>query len=151
MKLNTKTRYGIRAMLEIATNHSKNGVFQKDIAFRQDISIKYLDHIIQALKTAMLIRNVKGKKSGYILCYDPVDISLYDIYKAFEPSICIVDCIGNLYKCDRSGICSAQGVYGELNQMIINFLSSVTLQDMIDKNESLDLSETKKSPSKIED
>lgn len=137
-------------MLEIATHHSKNGVFQKDIAFSQDISIKYLDHIIQALKTAMLIRNVKGKKSGYILCCDPADITLYNIYKAFEPSICIVDCIGNRYECDRSGMCAAQGVYGELNQMIIDFMSSVTLKDLIDKNESLDLSETKKSPSRIE-
>jgi len=138
-------------MLEIATNHSKNGVFQKDIASRQEISVKYLDHIIQALKTAMLIRNVKGKKSGYILCCNPVDITLYDIYKAFEPSICIVDCISNRYDCNRSGMCAAQGVYGELNQMIIDFLSSVTLQDLVDKNESLDLSLTKKSPSEMQD
>lgn len=137
-------------MLEIATSHSQNGVYQKDIAARQDISVKYLDHIIQALKTAMLIRNVRGKKSGYILCCDPADITLYDIYKAFEPSICIVDCVSNRFECDRSGICSVRGVYGELNQMIIDFLTSVTLQDLIDKNESLDLSSTKKSPSELQ-
>ena len=65
MKFNTRIRYGIRAILEIALEESENGVFQKDISERQKISNKYLDNIITALKTAGLIKNVKGKKSGY--------------------------------------------------------------------------------------
>lgn len=137
MKLNAKTRYGIRAMLEIAMNDSQTGVFQKEIAEKQDISLKYLDHIIHALKTAMLIRNVKGKKSGYILCKPPEKITLYDIYQAFEPAICVVDCLTGYEICDRSGQCSAQGVYGDLNHLIINYMQGITLQELINKEVSL--------------
>ncbi|NLB92194.1 MAG: Rrf2 family transcriptional regulator, partial [Bacteroidales bacterium] len=67
MKFNTRTRYGIRAMLEIASHPAEQGVFQKDIAENQEISIKYLDHIIRDLKVAGLLVNAKGKKSGYVL------------------------------------------------------------------------------------
>ncbi len=152
MKLNAKTRYGIRTMLEIAMNHSQAGVFQKDIAERQEISLKYLDHIIHALKTAMLIRNVKGKKSGYILRKSPELISLYDIYQAFEPAICVVDCLTGNETCDRSEHCSAQGVYGNLNQLIINYLQGITLQDLINKEVSLHPeNETKASTSVYQD
>jgi len=126
-------------MVEIATHHSVNGVFQKDIAERQGISLKYLDHIIHSLKTAMLIRNAKGKKSGYVLCCDPRNISLYNIYLAFEPVLCVVDCLSEGYQCDRSAHCSAQGIYGELNQLIVNFMKSITLQNLIDKQNQLDI------------
>jgi Rrf2 family protein len=146
VKLNAKTRYGIRAMLEIAMNNSQTGVFQKDIAERQEISLKYLDHIIHALKTAMLVRNVKGKKSGYILCKSPEKISLYDIYQAFEPAICVVDCLSDNEICDRSGKCSSQGVYGNLNQLIINYLQGITLQDLINKELSLNPDKEIKAP-----
>ncbi len=148
MKLNAKTRYGIRTMLEIAMNHSQSGVFQKEIAERQEISLKYLDHIIHALKTAMLIRNVKGKKSGYILCKSPEKITLYDIYQAFEPAICVVDCLTGNEICDRSKRCSAQGVYGDLNHLIISYMQGITLQDLISKEVSLNPdTESKKSAS----
>ncbi|HRS19749.1 MAG TPA: Rrf2 family transcriptional regulator, partial [Bacteroidales bacterium] len=71
MKLNTKTRYGLRAIIEIAMNSSEHGVLQKDIAKTQNISNKYLDQIIAELKSADLIVNTGGKKSGYRLNGDP--------------------------------------------------------------------------------
>lgn len=139
MKLNAKTRYGIRTMLEIATHDQSEGIFQKNIAENQNISFKYLDHIIQNLKSAMLIANAKGKKSGYVLLRRPEEISVYDIYQAFEPEICIVDCLSNRSGCARNGKCSAQGLYGELNTMIRNYLKNITLKNLIDKQETLDL------------
>ena len=83
MKFNTKTRYGIRSMLEIAMNKEQDGVFQKDIAKNQNISIKYLDHIIHSLKASRLIVNVRGKKSGYTLTREPSEITMFDIHNAF--------------------------------------------------------------------
>jgi len=147
VRLNAKTRYGIRTMLEIAMNDSLTGVYQKEVSERQEISLKYLDHIIHALKTAMLIRNVKGKKSGYVLRKSPENISLYDIYQAFEPAICVVDCLTGNEVCDRSGHCSAQGIYGDLNQLIINYMQGITLQELINKEVSLN-PRTEPEPSK---
>jgi Rrf2 family protein len=133
-------------MLEIGLQNSEKGVYQKDIAEKQDISVKYLDHIIQALKSSMLICNVKGKKSGYILYRKPEEITVYDIYQAFEPEICVVNCFSNRESCNRSGECSAQSIYGELNQMIINFFKSISLKDLIDRQEILDLSPSASPP-----
>lgn len=130
MKFNTKTRYGIRAMLEISLNKEKDGVFQKDIAKNQNISVKYLDHIIHSLKTARLISNLRGKKSGYILTREPSKITMNDIHNAFDPGICVVDCLSNGTVCDMQDECSARGFYGELNKRIIGYLKEVTLEDL---------------------
>ena len=84
MKFNTKTRYGVRVVLELALNAEREGgTFQKEIAESQDVSVKYLDHIIASLKKAGLIHNVGGKKSGYVLTKSPHEISIYDVYSAF--------------------------------------------------------------------
>lgn len=131
MKFNTKTRYGIRAMLEISMNEEQDGVFQKDIAKNQKISIKYLDHIIHSLKAARLIVNVKGKKSGYTLTREPNEITIYDIHNAFEAGICVVDCLSKSVVCDMKDGCSARGFYSELNKRIISYLKEVTLEDLL--------------------
>lgn len=131
MKFSTKTRYGIRAMLEIASDKSGNGVLQKDIALNQDISVKYLDHIISGLKAANLICNVKGKKSGYILTKSPDEISIYDIHNAFENGICVIDCVSMNYECDKEGSCGAQVFWKGLNKVVEEYFHKTKLQDVI--------------------
>ncbi|MBP1669162.1 MAG: Rrf2 family transcriptional regulator [Bacteroidetes bacterium] len=130
MKISTRTRYGIRTMLEIATG-TDNGIFQKDIARNQDISNKYLDHIIHALKASRLISNVKGKKSGYRLTRKPSEISLFDIHNAFEPGICIIDCLSGNFECTRQKDCQAVGFWKNLNDQIVHYFKSVTIDDLI--------------------
>ncbi len=138
MKFSTKTRYGIRAMLEIARHTKSGGIFQKDIAINQNISNKYLDHIIHALKASELIVNVKGKKSGYILTREPSEISIYDIHNAFEPGICVIDCLSKSIKCDREEECTAKGFWGGLNKKIVDYFNSVNLEDLIHNEAILD-------------
>jgi len=138
LKFSTKTRYGIRAMLEIAKDESQNGVFQKDIALNQDLSVKYLDQIICGLKTAGLIINLRGKKSGYILTRPPAEITMLDIHNAFEPGICVIDCMATGFVCDRKGICQVKGFWENLNTMIVDYFKSVTLQDLRDNKVLLD-------------
>ncbi len=134
MKFSTRTRYGIRTMLEIALagNNSK-GVLQKDIAEKQEISLKYLDHIIIALKVAGLITNTRGKKSGYKLTKDPALITMYDIHNAFEPGIHVIDCIGTHFTCKRENYCAAKDFWEGLNKQIVEYFKSVTLKDMVEK------------------
>lgn len=137
MKFSTKTRYGIRTMLEIALNKFHGGVFQKDISANQEISLKYLDQIIPALKTAGLIANVKGKKSGYTLTCEPSKITMYDIHRAFESDICIVICLEKNVICSREPGCALRIIWNKLNIMIINYMKSITLEDIINMHISL--------------
>jgi Rrf2 family protein len=131
VKFSTKTRYGIRTMLEIALDTAQKGLLQKDIAINQDISVKYLDYIIHALKVAGLITNAKGKKSGYVLAKDPSTVTMYDIHNAFEPGICIVDCLTQDMNCLRGSKCSVRFFWTGLNSMIIGYLKKTTLADLV--------------------
>ncbi len=139
MKFNTKIRYGIRAILEIALDESGNGVFQKDISARQKISVKYLDHLIPALKAAGLITNKHGRKSGYILTRKSSEIRVIDIYNAFEPGVVIVDCMSPDYVCELSKKCGARDFWFGLNNLIIQYFESYTIEDLIKVHRSKNL------------
>jgi Rrf2 family protein len=117
MQLNTKTRYGLRAIIEIA-KEGDIGIFQKEIAERQNLPIKYLDAIMAGLRAAGLIRNVKGKRSGYILAKPANEISIYDIYRAFEPELAIVECLNDPILCNLEIGCRVREFWGELNSTI---------------------------------
>ena len=133
MKLNTKTRYGVRTMIELAMDWGGKGLLQKEISESQGISYKYLDHIISALKARGLIVNVDGKKSGYKLTRKPEEITIYDIYKAFEPELLIVDCLSKDGKCTNERSCASNELWCELNEIIIQYLKSHRLKELSDK------------------
>ena len=141
MKFNTKTRYGIRAMIELGMHWKGNGVFQKEIAERQEISFKYLDQLISSLKAAGLIENASGRMSGYILSKDPGEISIYDIYKAFEPELAIIDCLSDEGDCSRKSTCASNEFWNELNRLIINYLESAKLKDLAEKQKQINESQ----------
>lgn len=107
------------------------GIYQKEIAKNQSISYKYLDQIMNALKVAGLVTKAAGRKSGYILMRDPSEISVYDIHIAFEPGICVIDCVAPEYECKRQNICSLKGFWGRLNNQIIQYLKSITISDLM--------------------
>ncbi len=131
MKFNTKTRYGLRTMLELALNEgNKDGVYQKDIAVNQEVSVKYLDHIIASLKRAGLIRNAGGKKSGYKLGRPATEISIYDIYRAFGEDLAIIDCLLTAGKCPRKQDCVLKDYWCGLNQVIKASMESMTLDEL---------------------
>lgn len=138
MKFSTKTRYGIRATLEIALNGDTNGIYQKEIAQNQDISYKYLDQIINSLKVAGLVTKADGRKSGYILTREPAEISVYDIHNAFEPGICVIDCMAMNFSCDREKFCALKGFWGQLNNTIIDYFKSTTIKDLMEEQVKLD-------------
>ncbi|MDK2910936.1 MAG: Rrf2 family transcriptional regulator, iron-sulfur cluster assembly transcription factor [Bacteroidales bacterium] len=134
MRFNTKVRYGLRVMIDIALNQGKGqGVFQKDISFRQDISFKYLDSIINSLKVAGLIKKA-GPRKGYILSRSINEISLMDIEKAFNTPVEIQECLSNPDICKMHGICKARKVWSSLNDRIMRFLNDVKLSDILEEN-----------------
>ena len=123
-------------MIEIAKAGEETGVFQKDIAVNQDISVKYLDHIIHALKVSGLICNVKGKKSGYKLTRATSEITMLDIHNAFENGICVTECLSENVSCGMEEHCEAKTFWGSLNKVIIDFFKSITLKDMLNNPDS---------------
>ena len=138
MKFSTKTRYGIRAVLEIALNDSENGIYQKEISKNQNISYKYLDQILSALKATGMVTKASGRKSGYVLTRKPSEITVYDIHNAFEPGICVIDCVAVNFSCDRENNCALKGFWGDLNNQIIDYFKSTTIQDLMKKQTNLD-------------
>jgi len=131
MRVNTKIRYGLRTIIEIAHTSDPNGVLQKDIAKNQHISLKYLDSIISALKLKGLVANSKGRGSGYRLTREPKDITMLDIYTAFE-QIVVVECINNKGFCERSTHdCKAQSYWTEFNMEFRHLLSKKNLEQIM--------------------
>jgi len=132
MRFNTKTRYGLRTMLELALNAgSGEGVYQKDIAANQEVSVKYLDHIIASLKKAGLVKNAGGRKSGYKLGRPADQISIYDIYRAFEEDLAIIDCLLAEGTCPRRPDCVLGDYWDGLNRTIRESMESMTLGELL--------------------
>lgn len=139
MRSNTKVRYGLRAMIQIGVDND-TGILQKTIAKKQDISNKYLDQIIAALKAEGLIEKSQNVHSGYILSRPASTITIYDIYKAFEPELHVVPCIPHQDKCPRKNHCAAMHFWSELNEHIKSYYESRTLQELVDIQKKMELS-----------
>ena len=133
MKLSTRTRYGIRAILELAENHGAGPIQIKLIAKRQDISVKYLEQLMSMLKAAELIKSIRGSKGGYVLAKPPNQIKLSDCFKALEGPVITAECIEDKNYCVRTADCVARQLWTEVQNAIMNVLDSMTLQDLVDK------------------
>ena len=133
MKLSTRTRYGIRAILELAAHYNEGPVQIKVIALRQAISVKYLEQLMAILKSAGFITSIRGAKGGYILAKKPNQIRLNDVFTALEGPVSTVECVQNKSYCVRVADCMARQVWLQVQQAIVNVLQAVTLQDLLDK------------------
>lgn len=133
MKLSTRTRYGLRAALELALQHDKEPLQIKTIARRQDISIKYLEQIIAILKTSGLVESIRGPHGGYLLAKTPEEITLYDLFRALEGSGTTVECLENKNCCSRHSGCVARQAWAKLQKSIDDALKSLTLKELASK------------------
>ncbi|MCX7704811.1 MAG: Rrf2 family transcriptional regulator [bacterium] len=134
MFLTTRVRYGVRALIEIGM--SSGPVLLKDISKKQDLSLKYLDHIFTRLKTKGILRKIKAKKGGYLLAKEPKEITLYDIIDALE-GISGLECIKDVRFCSRAEECGARIVWDKLNGKITEVLKSITLDDFIEAQQKI--------------
>lgn len=132
MKINTKVRYGLRAMIEIAEKDNLTGILQKEIAEKQDIPLNYLDSIISGLRGAGLIINAGGKGSGYLIAKASENISVYDIYRAFEADLTLVQCSCDTNECLRSDYCPAKDYWFMLNKTIKDTMKATTLYQLLE-------------------
>ena len=139
MKLSTRGRYGVRLMLDLALHYGEGPVLLKDIAGRQGISEKYLWQLINPLKTVGLIGSTRGAHGGYVLGRPPEEISLKEIVRVLEGSLCLVDCVENPAVCDRSQTCTSRDIWSEASNQISQILESMTLEKMVVKQRTKNL------------
>jgi Rrf2 family transcriptional regulator, cysteine metabolism repressor len=133
LRITTKVRYGLRALLQIAVTYEDSPIPLSSIAESQEISRKYLEQLVTTLRKANLIGSRKGVRGGYYLVKDPKDISLWDVFCALEGCTPLVDCIPNPETCNRAANCSTRGIWELLDQKLKEFWQSFTLEDLIQR------------------
>jgi len=133
MRLSTRSRYGVRALFDIAYQ-SKGGPTQiKEISRREGITPRYLEQIFQKLKKAGMVKSIRGPKGGYYLSRQPEEIVVADIIRAMgesiEPILCARPLKGRR-RCRRESKCAAQAVWNEAGRRLVDYLNSVSLAGM---------------------
>ena len=132
MKISTRGRYGTRMMLDLAAHHDKGPTPLREIAKRQDLSMKYLEQLIIPLKAAGFIRSVRGAKGGYTLALKPNRISVGDILEILEGGLSLVDCVEDPKLCRREKECPTREIWLRMSERLLEELSSLSLQDVLD-------------------
>ena len=132
MKISTRGRYGTRMMLDLAAHHDQGPTPLREIAKRQDLSVKYLEQLIIPLKAAGYIRSVRGARGGYTLARKPDKISLGQIIKVLEGGLSLVDCVEDPKVCEREKNCPTRDIWLRMSERLLEELSSLTLSDVLD-------------------
>lgn len=132
MKISTKTRYGMRFMIDLAQHQGEGCVALKDVAERQGISKKYLEQVVAPLAAAGLLRVTRGYQGGYELARAPEKITLADVVSASEDGLELLDCMSGVVVCDRRDRCLSQRIWGGLEQAIRDYLANITLAEAAD-------------------
>ncbi|MBQ9647160.1 MAG: Rrf2 family transcriptional regulator [Oscillospiraceae bacterium] len=137
MMISTRGRYALRMMLDLAEYQGEGYVALKDVARRQEISKKYLEQIIPILNRAELLQTTRGYQGGYRLARKPVDYTLGDILRATEGSLAPVSCLeGDVNLCTKQADCATLPIWAGLDKVINEYLDSITLQDVLDEQNS---------------
>ena len=131
MKLTTRARYGLRAMIQIARNGEQDKPLNlNDIAEKTSVSRRYLEQLMIPLKNASLVRGVSGKEGGYVLSRPAKEIRIGDIIHASIGPINIVDCVNDPDSCMKVEWCECRPLYVLLNRKITDALNEFTLADL---------------------
>lgn len=133
MRLSTRTRYGTRAVVELARHYEDGPLPLHLIAQEQDLSVKYLEQLMTTLKSGNLVRSFRGVKGGYMLSKSPDKINMSDVFVCLEGPNCTVDCIEDNPTCDRVSTCPMQPLWRQLNDAIMHVFQGITLQDLIER------------------
>ncbi len=132
LKLSTKGQYGVRAMFELAKNYDQGPLTIKEIANRQDVSVAYLEQLLNKLRRSKLIKSQKGPGGGYAINKKPEEISVGMILNSLEGPVAITQCLDPTAKgCKRVDGCVARLLWKSLGEKIEDFLDTINLDDLL--------------------
>ncbi|MBK5275358.1 MAG: RrF2 family transcriptional regulator [Desulfuromonadales bacterium] len=144
MRLSTKSRYGLRALFDIAYNCGDKPAQIQDISRRQQISPRYLEQIFQNLKRAGILKSKRGPQGGYCLAKKADEITVLEVLNATEQDVLLVDCAGASGKvrkrkteCPFEGNCVTQSVWEEASTMLNTLFGGMTLQTLCQRGHDL--------------
>lgn len=118
-------------MLDLAIDYGQGPISSKEIAERQELSQKYLENLMTALRSAGLVRSVRGPQGGHVLAYPPDEITLRAIFEALEGTTGFVDCTGDPEICKRAAGCATQQVWARMYAAAMAVLEDITLADLV--------------------
>ena len=133
MRISTKGRYGTMAMLDLALHYGESPILVKDIARRQHISGRYLEHLLISLKVAGMVRSARGTRGGFTLVKPPSQIKLSEIIQVMEGSMAPAECVDDPETYPRAALCAVYDVWVEVKAAINSILESTTLQDLLER------------------
>jgi len=139
MKLSTKGRYGLRAIIDLARYSEYEPVSISSIAARQDISERYLEQIVGLLRKAGLVKSIRGASGGYVLAKEMSEISVGDVLRALEGDIEPVKCMAFESEggCSASGICITKYVWQKINESINQTVDNMKLSELVNESKIL--------------
>ena len=144
MRLSTKSRYGLRALFDMAYNCGTLPCQIKDISRRQDISPRYLEQIFQSFKKAGILKSKRGPQGGYCLARKPEEITVREILEAAEGDTLLVECSSGKEKdkgrCGFGGSCVTQGVWRAAGERLNELFSGITLKNLCEQGSDLGIS-----------
>lgn len=142
MKISTKGRYGLRAMVDLAINAQNEHVALSAVAERQNISTNYLEQVFSGLRKAGLVKSVKGAQGGYTLTENPENIKVGTILRVLEGSLSVIDGL-DIENIDSKSIqyCLKQSVWDKIDESISNVVDSITLEDLVNDYKRLNSSD----------
>ena len=133
--VSTKGRYALTVMVDLARNGGDKYVSLADIAEREKLSMKYLESIIATLNKGGMLVSLRGKNGGYKLAREPKDYDISEILLLTEGTLAPVNCIMQEgVRCEKAATCSTLPLWAGLDKVIENYLSGITLQDIIEGN-----------------
>ncbi|MFZ7101860.1 MAG: RrF2 family transcriptional regulator [Peptococcaceae bacterium] len=135
MKLSTKARYGLRAMIELALHYNKGPMSVKTIAENQEISEAYLEQLMSFLTKRNLAKSIRGVQGGYFLAREPSKIKVGDVVRALEGPLVPVECVNreDPVECARYDKCVSRIVWERMRNVMEEVLDSLTLQNLKDE------------------
>ena len=141
MKLTTKGRYGLRAVIDLAKYAKNEPVSLSDVAERQNISISYLEQLIAKLKKAGIVQSTRGAQGGYSLAKNPEEISVGEILRALEGSLSPVDCSAvdgeGESECSAFNFCVTKYVWKRINDSINDTVNNIFLAELLNESEKV--------------
>lgn len=134
MKLSTRIRYASRALAELGLVYPAGTRSVRDVAETLQVSAKYLEHIVRALRAAGLINTVRGTQGGCALAKPPESITLKDLFEAMDGPLTLVDCVVHgSDACSMVDSCPTRDTWIEINEAVLAILERTTVQDLAER------------------
>jgi len=132
VRLTTKGRYAVTAMLDLAIHHGSGPIALADIAQRQGISLSYLEQLFSRLRRRALVSSVRGPGGGYNLAREAAQIHIAEVIAAVDENVDTTRC-GGAHNCQNDGPCLTHDLWQDLSNRIYDHLKRISLQDLVDR------------------